>query len=457
MPAGEGASDPAIGRDSDSDLDHIHISGGLIFADGFKQYCDDIGYGKEHQYALDMDVQITGSAVVFLRNNKLADRDDNITVPFYDTETITDSRAYGYTVPYDWSGTAYAYISSAIPVLKVEVTPESKRLNLSASEWCYLSAEIFPFYATNPSVIYESDDPGVAVVDSSGLVTPVGIGTTTISAIAVDGGERDSCSVTVYAGVTGITVEPQEATLYLDAAQTGLDTVVLTPVFIPDNAENQTVTYRSDDTGIATVDGNGVVSAVSAGTTSITVESDDGGFTAVCDITVNQCATGVAVSPDTAVLVLGDNDATNDTVTLHAAVSPANAFDKSVRWTSDDPNVVTVDSITGLVTAQKAGSTKVTATTQDQGIEAEAVITVKQHATGVVLDTHEAALILGDADTTNDSILLQASIQPDDATETGLVWASSDPGIATVDANGLVEAVRYGTVEISVTTEKRTL
>ncbi len=446
-----GESDSAIGRDSDADVDHIHISGGLIFANGYEKYCDDIGYGKDHLYALDMDVQITGSAVVFLRNNKLADRNDGISVPFHDDETITNHQAYGFTLPDDWSGTAYAYVPSSFPVTGVHITSESKRLNLSAAETCQVTAEVIPIYADNTSYTYSSSNTGVATVNASGLVTPVGHGTATITVKTDDGGFTDTCTVTVYIGLSGISLAPQQATLYLDAATAGADTVTLTPTFTPQDAQDKTIFYRSDDTGIATVDASGTVTAVSPGTVTITATANDGGHTATCLVTVNQCATGVSASPDAATLVLGDDNPANNTSQLSAVFTPSDAYDQTVTWETLNSGIVTVDD-SGLVTAQAAGSARVKLTTQDGGFTAEALITVYQNATDVSLDVHEARLALGTGDPADAAITLNATIEPPDATETGLAWTSDNTLVATVDSAGTVTGVDLGTANVKVTT-----
>ncbi len=446
-----GESDSAIGSDAFGIVDRIYISGGLIFADGYELFCDDIGFGQQNPQELDMDVRIAGSAVVFLRNNKLADRDDGIFVPFHDDETITNHQAYGFTLPDDWSGTAYAYVPSSFPVTGVHITPDSKRLNLSVTETCQVTAEVAPFYADNTSYTYSSSNTGVATVNASGLVTPVHPGTATITVKTDDGGFTDTCTVTVHIGLSGISLAQQQATLYLDAATAGADSVTLTPTFTPQDAQDKTIFYQSADTGIATVDTSGTVTAVSAGTVTITAMANDGGHTATCLVTVNQHATGVSVTPDTATLVLGDDNPANNTTQLSAVFTPSDTSDQTVTWETLSPGIITVDD-SGLVTAQSVGSARVKLTTQDGGFTAEALITVDQSATNVSLDVHEAILVLGTGEPADAAITLNAIIEPPDATEVGLVWTSDNTLVATVDSAGAVTGVDLGTANVKVTT-----
>ena len=121
------------------------------------------------------------------------------------------------------------------------------------------------------------------MVDTSGKVTAVGAGTATITATAVDGSEKyDTCTVTVTkTSVTGVTLDQTSLTL------TEGDSETLTATVEPSNATNKNVTWSSSDPNVATVE-NGVVTAVGAGTATITVTTEDGGKTATCTVTVER-------------------------------------------------------------------------------------------------------------------------------------------------------------------------
>lgn len=142
--------------------------------------------------------------------------------------------------------------------------------------------------------------------------------------------------------------------------------------------------------------------------------------------------------------------AVGDTKTLTKTISPANATISNVEWTSDDPNVVAV-SANGRIRGIAVGTTTITVTTDDGAKKATCTVTVsgevsKVSVTGVSLD--KPALELTEGDTTT----LTATVTPDNATNTDVTWSSTNPSVATVDAEGKVTAVAAGTTTITVTT-----
>ena len=134
------------------------------------------------------------------------------------------------------------------------------------------------------TVEWESDDESVATVSSAGVVSGVATGTAKITAKSSDDASiKAECVVTVTApiAVTGVSLNKDAMDLYFG------DTETLVANFAPANATNKTVTWESDDTSVATVSSDGLVTAVGEGTCTITVTTDDGGFTATCDVTVS--------------------------------------------------------------------------------------------------------------------------------------------------------------------------
>ena len=141
----------------------------------------------------------------------------------------------------------------------------------------------------------------------------------------------------------------------------------------PDNADNKEVTWSSDKESVATVDENGKVVAVAAGKAVITVATKDGGFTATCDVTVTEIppvsVSGVSLGKTVLGLKVGENE------TLVATVTPDNAGNKGVTWSSDKESVATVDE-NGKVVAVAAGKAVITVTTKDGGFTATCEVTV---------------------------------------------------------------------------------
>lgn len=237
-----------------------------------------------------------------------------------------------------------------------------------------LVAIVSPENATDKTVDWTSSDVNVATVSATGEVTGVKAGTATITVTTKDGKKTATCEVTVTSAtiaVTGVTMEKTEITL------TEGDTEMLVAKVAPDDATNKKVTWSTSDASVAKVDDNGTVTAVKAGTATITVKTEDGGKTATCKVTVTAkslSVESVTLDKTSATLEIGG------TVTLSATVLPADATNKSVTWSTSDKNVATVAPLgaTATVKAQKEGTATITVTTADGGKTATCTVTVKK-------------------------------------------------------------------------------
>ena len=253
-------------------------------------------------------------------------------------------------------------------------------------------------------------------------------------------GNSDACWVdNVYIGaplaVTGIEVLEQ-----LDIPVNGTGTVAYS--VLPENAYNKNVSFESADAGIAAVNANGVVTGVSAGETTITVTTEDGGFTGACTINVyNQAVTGVTIEPSEAELTVGSS------TKLTATVLPENATNKNVIYSVDDESILSVDQ-DGNVTGLSLGTATATVTTEDGGFTASAEINViPVRVTGVSISPKSASIALGC------TVQLAASIKPSNAANKNLSWSVSDETIISVDGQGTVTGLSLGTATVTVTTE----
>jgi hypothetical protein len=204
------------------------------------------------------------------------------------------------------------------------------------------------------------------VDESTGVVTGVKVGTTTIT-VNIDGHET-TITVNVTEPVTGVTLDDNQKELTLAPK----DTVTLNETIAPADANNKAVTWKSSDETVATVDQTGKVTAVDDGKADITVTTVDGGFTATCKVTVKTAATGVSIVESDQSVKVGE------TVQLSAVVSPEKAAKYAV-WSSSDETVATIDQ-TGKVTAVGAGTATITVTVGDKSNSR--VITVIAATTG---------------------------------------------------------------------------
>jgi uncharacterized protein YjdB len=220
----------------------------------------------------------------------------------------------------------------------------------------------------------------VATVSASGLVTAVAGGTATITVTTVEGNRTATSNITVTQPVTGVKVEPEKVSLNPNTTRQ------LTATVEPANATNKNVTWSSANEDIAKVE-NGLVTAVSAGETTIAVIADDSGFTSACVVTVTAATipvTGVSLSHTALSQTKGD------TKTLIATVVPDNATNKNVTWKSSNETIVTVSD--GTITAKAAGSASITATTEDGGFTASCTVTVTPVTNAETIDKPLAKL-----------------------------------------------------------------
>ena len=164
--------------------------------------------------------------------------------------------------------------------------------------------------------------------------------------------------------VTGMTLEKKSIEVEKGKTET------INAIITPENATRKAITWTSSDTNVATVT-NGVVKGISAGTAIITATTKDGNFTDTCEVTVTQNAvTGIRISEKLIDLGMGYKKQ------ITATVMPDDATDKSVEWTSENPEIAAV-SDNGTITGKSYGRTVVTATTTDGGYTAKCVVRVK--------------------------------------------------------------------------------
>ena len=312
-------------------------------------------------------------------------------------------------------------------------------VELTEGDETTLTATVNPDNATNKNVTWKSSDSSVASV-SDGKVTALKAGTATITVTTEDGGKTATCEVKVVAktvAVTGVSLDKTSVEL------TEGDETTLIATVNPDNATNKNVTWKSSDSSVALVS-DGKVTALKAGTATITVTTEDGGKTATCEVKVVAKTVAVtSVSLDKTSVELSEGDETS----LTATVNPDNATNKNVTWKSSDSSVALVSD--GKVTALKAGTATITVSTEDGGKTAtcEVKVVAKTIAvTSISLDKTSVELTEGDETT------LTATVNPDNATNKNVIWKSSNSSVATV-SGGKVTALKAGTATITVTTE----
>ena len=235
--------------------------------------------------------------------------------------------------------------------------------------------------------------------------------------------------------VVEVSVSPTSVTL------TEGETTPLRASVLPSDATDYTLSWSSSDTGIASISQDGVVTAVKAG--SATVTASAGGKSGTCVVTVAAKVIPVekiAVDPTELSLEEGE------TADLKATVTPSDATDPTVTWTSSNPEIATV-SEQGKVTAFKAGNAVITAKAGDK--TADCSVTVKEKFIPVEsISLDYTTLELG----LDDTFMIIVTVLPENATDASYTWSSSDESVATISSYGIIYPQKEGVTTITATT-----
>ena len=340
-------------------------------------------------------------------------------------------------------GTTYTITKKAsanVPVTGVTVTGAN---TATAGDTVTLTATVAPANATDKSVTWSTSDAAVATVNANGVVTTKKAGKVTITATSNgDKTKFGSIEITVSAATVPVT----SVTVAGDAAMTVDGEQTLTATVAPANATDKTVTWKSSDATVATVDANGKVVAKKAG--EVVITATVGGVSGTLKITVSDKAP--TVIPVQSVTVTGKQELVEGaSTTLTATVAPADATDKTVTWKSSDESVATVDK-DGVVTAKKAGTVTITATAGGVSGTLHITVTAKPVET-VPVTSVEVTVEAGTTVSVGKTLQATATVKPGNATNKKVTWKSSDESIATVDANGVITAKKAGKVVITAT------
>ena len=289
-------------------------------------------------------------------------------------------------------------------------------------------------------VTWASTSPGVATVNSSGVVTGVAAGAATVTAACE--GQSGTAAITVtVVPVASVAVSPAAASVTVGQAVQ----LTATPKDASGNPlTGRTVTWATSNAAVATVSGNGLVTAGTPGTATITASSEGQNGTAAITVT-NVPVASVAVTPAPASVQVGQ------TVQLTATPKDASGSPlagRVVTWASSASAIATV-SASGLVTGVAAGSATLTATSEGKSGTAAVTVTIVPVAS-VAVSPASASVAVGQT--------VQLSATPKDASGNALAgrvvtWASTAPAVATVNGSGLVTGVAAGAATITATSE----
>ena len=281
------------------------------------------------------------------------------------------------------------------------------------------------------TVTWSSADEKIATV-KNGVVTAKATGTTKITATV--GTHKAECTVTVNAKLTGIKVTPDKVTV--EKGQKANLNVTYLPA---DTTDEKAVTWKSENESVATVDENGVVTAVAGGKTKVIATAKaNNKITAVCEVKVPIHTESIALNKTEITDLLKGK-----TEKLEVSFIPSNTEDsREVKWTSSAADIAAVDA-NGTVKALKEGTATITATTADGKHTASCTVTVKEiHLTDVKLDEmkNPSELFKGEKHQ------IKIGLNPIDTTDNVIyTFASSD------EKNGMVTALKNGKATITIT------
>ncbi|MCM1531357.1 MAG: Ig-like domain-containing protein [Bacteroides sp.] len=321
---------------------------------------------------------------------------------------VVDTREGGFT------DTCTVNVYTPLTVLALD----SKKKEMSVGDVAALNAVIQPGNSEE-DLVWTSSAPAVCTVDESGSVKAVAAGEARIIVATKDGRLSDTCLVkTVPVAVTGVEIATVETTV-------GAGGLQVTASVLPENATNQNVTWKSSDETVASVSETGFVTPLKPGEATITVTTQEGGFSDTHTVTVDIVPVeSVKLSLDTLSLVYNGSN-----FRLTATVSPSSASIKTVSFESSDESVATVNEY-GWVWPQNIGEARVIARTANGGPTDTCVVKVEEvHVAGIALANDTLRI----TDGRNKS--LGVTFTPATVSNKNVSWLSTDETVATVTAS----------------------
>lgn len=285
-----------------------------------------------------------------------------------------------------------------------------------------MEAEI-NFTADDKRVKWYSDDESIATIDQNGNVTAVGYGTALITVLAVNG---MSAQATVYvpAEVTSILLDPQ--TLMISPG----DSRPLDAYVFPGNARNRLLTWESSNSDIASVDQEGLVTAVREGTCQVRAKTENGVY-AIAEIIVAKVPATLSFKEEAVYLTRENRKAV-----LSPVITPQNAEDAVLTWTSSDENVALIED--GAVVAVGFGSATITCTSENN-LSASCTVHVNEEVTGAAFKKEIYRIYVG-----SDPFTPEIAFTPEGAADRIISYSSDDESVLTVSEDGVITPVDLG-------------
>lgn len=312
--------------------------------------------------------------------------------------------------------------------------------DLLIGETTQLTAVFTPSNTGQRNVKWESDDEGIATVNSNGLVTCIGAGEATITLSSVDNVE-----ISITKKITCVSSRPITG-ITITGNVNGVvnDTIQLLTVLTPSNTTQTDIIWSTSDNSLADVNQEGLVSLKAEGVVDIRATSaflesifDEHKISIMAEAVPIISITVNGKTP----LEVGSN------AQFTVVYNPTNTTERGIVWTSSNNSVATVDS-NGLVTAVGVGNATITASSINRPI----VLGNKEVIVNAQVIAITGLEITGNTSVNSGNTLqLGINYTPSNTTQQGVTWSSSDETKATVNSNGLVTAIAEGAVVITAT------
>lgn len=307
----------------------------------------------------------------------------------------------------------------------------------NTAEPVQLTATIQPSNAADKTLVWQSSNEAVVSVTDNGLVTVCGLGTAVISCYSASNTEvRAECTFTVDQEVREILLNTTNLECYND----GDVTLQLTANVQPSNTGNKSVTWHSSNAKVASVSTTGLLTVVGVGTAEISCASKNNPeIVSKITLTVKQPMTGIHLDKKEIDILVTDSEG----IKLNATAIPSDTEDSGLIWETSNSKVAVV-SDEGIVTAVSQGKAEIYCRSQrrPESVFAVCVVNVRTSVQAIVIESDAQAILPGE------TMQLTAHCVPDSADNQKLKWLSEDTSIATVNQNGLVSGVGYGTANV---------
>ena len=290
---------------------------------------------------------------------------------------------------------------------------------------------------TESSTIESSTEPSSSTTESSTIESSTEPSSSTTESSTIESSTEPTTTKPTDIKVSSVKLNTKNHTMYSNQY------VQLKATVLPNNAYNKSVTWKSSNSKIATVDKNGKVKALKVGNAIITATSTDGSnVSAQCKIKVVQRVTKIKLNKS--IINLSKK---GKTAKLKATVLPNNAYNKSVTWKANNTKVVTVDKKGKIKATTNKGATYVNAIAKDGSKKkAKLLVVVGPKVKKITLNKTSVTLNRG---AKNRTYQLKKSIKNKNATYKAVAWKTSNKNVATVDNNGKVTVLKKGTVTIT--------